>query len=158
MSSDEIGGKLNLYRIRDIHQTKLYEESRYDNLGLKGSADEPSPSGRDELVLAPDILGDLELEDQVQQSKIFKTHEVVLRTQFFEFMDCRSITLIAELAGYDNDQNLHTKLSRRVKKLIKFGLERKGISEEDPERSTKIMENITPYRFKRIIKYGEYVL
>lgn len=158
LSSDEIGGNLNLYRMRDIHQSKLHEESRYDNIGLKGSVDEPSPNGRDELVPAPNILDDFELEVQVQQSKIFKTCEVTLRTQFFEFMDCKKMTLIARLAGYDNNQNLHTKLDRRVKRLIKFELARKGILEEDPVLSAKIMESITPYRFKRIVKYGDSLL
>ncbi len=158
---DKRQGKRDKNRMSDIDQMKLHEESRYDDISLEvqeETAHEPPPSGGDELVPAPNILDDFELEVQVQQSKIFKAHEVTLRTQFFEFMDCKKMTLIAKLAGYDNDQNLHIKLDRRIKKLIKFELKRKGISEEDPELTAKIMENITPYRFKRIIKYGEYVL
>jgi hypothetical protein len=162
LSVDKKEGKRNPHRMRDIQQSKRHEENRYDDISAEEQEEsvyERLVSDReDEFVSAPKVLDDFELEVEVEQSKIFKFCEVTLRTEFFAFMECTSIKTIAKLAGYGNDQNLHTKLSRRIKKFMKRILKGKGLLKENPVLSAKIVENITPYRFKRTLKYGDSVL
>ena len=162
LSVDKKGGKRNPHRMRDIQLSRRHEENRYDNISTEeqeAAVYEQLASNReDEFVPAPMVLDDFELEVEVEQSKIFKTCEVILRTEFFTFMECTSIKTIAKLAGYGNDQNLHTKLSRRIKKFMKYILKGKGLLTENQELSAKIIERIVPYRFKRIVKFREAVL
>lgn len=99
----------------------------------------------------------IHIEGMLGEAKIFRLSEKMLKEQFFTFLECTEIAIIAELAG-ESKQNIHKKISRRIDKLSKYMIKNKGalaiinsILQKKEKKEKKMEDIVNPLAFKKAL-------
>ncbi len=107
-----------------------------------------------DIVAAPISLVKVDkMMTYFQEKRIIKSYEKELAEQVRSYMRCSKIAEIARLAGEDNRQNLHIKISRRIEKFGRLLLKDTTLmAKVKRDLNITIEDVLTPHKFKQYLR------